>query len=87
MRRRDFITLLGGAAVTWPVTARRRQPALPVVGYFGATNAAGDASYIVPARLGESGFIIGQNVAIEFRWADGQYSRLGGSGNWGRPGG
>jgi putative tryptophan/tyrosine transport system substrate-binding protein len=87
MRRRDFITLLGGAAVTWPVTARRRQPALPVVGYLGAgmrpaTRAILRRSGKVSARAASS-----LVKTIEFRWADGQYSRLGGSGNWGRPGG
>jgi putative tryptophan/tyrosine transport system substrate-binding protein len=78
MRRREFITLLAGATAAWPRAARAQQPAMPVVGYLGARNAAGDASYIEAFRqgLGESGFILGQNVAIEFRWADGQYNRL-----------
>jgi putative ABC transport system substrate-binding protein len=77
MRRREFITLLAGATA-WPRAAMAQQPAMPVVGYLGARNAAGDASYIEAFRqgLGESGFILGQNVAIEFRWADGQYNRL-----------
>jgi putative ABC transport system substrate-binding protein len=77
MKRRKFITLIGGA-VAWPATARAQQPTMPVVGYLGARNAAGDASYIEAFRQGlaESGFILGQNVAIEFRWADGQYNRL-----------
>jgi putative ABC transport system substrate-binding protein len=78
MRRREFITLLAGATAAWPRAARAQQPAMPVVGYLGARNAAGDANYIEAFRqgLGESGFILGQNVAIEFRWADGQYNRL-----------
>jgi putative ABC transport system substrate-binding protein len=77
MRRREFITLLAGATA-WPRAAMAQQPAMPVVGYLGARNAAGDASYIEAFRqgLGESGFILGQNVAIEFRWADGEYNRL-----------
>jgi putative tryptophan/tyrosine transport system substrate-binding protein len=77
MKRRQFISLLGGAAVL-PVAARAQQASMLVVGYLGARNVAGDASYVEAFRqgLGESGFISGQNVAIEFRWADGQYNRL-----------
>jgi ABC-type uncharacterized transport system substrate-binding protein len=79
MRRREFITLLGGVAVAWPIAARARQPAMPVVGYLGSTSLDGYVSDQVAAfrqGLNEAGFAEGQNVAIEFRWAEGQYDRL-----------
>jgi putative ABC transport system substrate-binding protein len=80
MRRRDFITLLGSTAATWPLAARAQQPALPVVGFLRSTVAAG-SEYLVTAflqGLGEAGFVEGQNVAIEYRWADDQRDRLSG---------
>jgi putative ABC transport system substrate-binding protein len=79
MRRREFVTLLGGAAAAGPVAAGAQQrPAMPVIGYLGWRTEAGDASNVEAFRQGlrESGFIVGQNVAIEFRWADGQNNRL-----------
>jgi putative ABC transport system substrate-binding protein len=78
MRRREFVTILGGAAAAWPLAAGAQQPAMPVVGYLGWRTEAGDASNVEAFRQGlrESGFILGQNVAIEFRWADGQNNRL-----------
>jgi putative ABC transport system substrate-binding protein len=78
MRRREFITVLGGAAAAWPLAARAQQRTLPVIGYLGARSAAGDSSMIEAFRRGlaESGFIPGQNVGIEFQWADGRSNLL-----------
>ena len=77
MRRRSFIAGLGGAAL-WPLTARGQQLAMPVIGYLGAESPAAFGSRIKAFRqgLGEAGFFEGQNVAIEFRWAEGQHERL-----------
>ena len=75
--RREVIAALGSAA-TWPLTARAQQPAMPVVGLLDAGSAAGRADVVVAFRKGlaEAGFVEGQNVALEFRWADGNYERL-----------
>jgi putative ABC transport system substrate-binding protein len=78
MRRREFITLLGGAAAGWPLVARAQQPALPMIGLLSPRSPAVDASLISVIRQGlnDTGFIEGQNVALDYRWADGQYDRL-----------
>src|SRR6266496_3427104 len=75
MRRRKFITLLGGAAVVWPLAARGQQPAMPVVGFiFGG---AADARYATAFRKGlnKTGYVESQNVMVEYHWLEGQYDR------------
>jgi putative tryptophan/tyrosine transport system substrate-binding protein len=78
-RRREFITLLGGAAA-WPLVARAQQRAVPVIGLLSSRSPAVDMPLIAVLRqaLNETGLVEGQNVTLDYRWAEGQYDRLGG---------
>src|SRR5262245_28100047 len=78
MRRRDVITLLGGAAAAWPFVARAQHSALPVIGFIHSGSAPQNTHTIAGFHdgLGDAGYVAGQNVTIEYRWADGRFDRL-----------
>jgi ABC-type uncharacterized transport system substrate-binding protein len=78
MRRRDFIKVIVGAVTAWPVAARAEQSAVPVIGYLGGSSPAyrGHLLTALWRGLRESGYVEGENVAIEYRWAQDQYDRL-----------
>src|SRR5262249_39844744 len=77
-KRREFITLLGGAAVAWPVAARAQQSGMPLIGFLSSLSLAATERFVAAFRqaLRESGYVEGKSLTVEYRWAEGQYDRL-----------
>jgi putative ABC transport system substrate-binding protein len=77
-RRREFLTLLGGSAAAWPIAARSQQPTMPLIGFLGPASPGPYAPYVAGFLRGlkEVGYVEGQNVAVEYRWAENQNDRL-----------
>jgi putative ABC transport system substrate-binding protein len=80
VKRREFIALVGGASVAWPLAARAQQSAVPVVGFLSIRSQAADKEILVSFRqaLSDTGYVEGRNVAIEYRFAEGQFDQLPG---------
>jgi putative ABC transport system substrate-binding protein len=80
MRRREFVRFLAGAVATWPLSVRAQQTAIPVIGYFSSRSVDAEAALRTPIlkELADAGFVVGQNVLIEYRFAEGHHDKLQG---------